>query len=246
MASTALLGFLKGASGSALDSMELREKEAAERRKLQLAAQIDHEYFTKRELFKEGLPSNVLSRKERQRKMEREEELHPLQVEAGRLGLDSTRQEMELARNRDARADRLTDAQIESYRASAARSRTGLDSDSAPVGSASLGAELVNAYKDTVNDLTKSAGVPRHLIERGAAEVVARTRARLPEASGEQLMEASRAAFLGFLERMGTGQRQLLDEDGDPVSNDQGIPVMAPWDPDAVIRENRRRSGLGG
>lgn len=127
MASTALLGFLKGASGAALDSITAREKEAAERRKMELAAAINHEYFTKQELFKEGLPSNVQARKERQRKMEREEELHPLQVEAGRLGLDSTRQEMELARNRDARADRLTDAQVDSYRASAARSRTGLD-----------------------------------------------------------------------------------------------------------------------
>lgn len=128
MASTALLGFLKGASGAALDSITAREKEEAERRKMELAAAINHEYFTKQELFKEGLPSNVEKRKQRQREFERAEELHPLQVEAGHLGLDSTRQEMELARNRDARADRLTDAQVDSYRASANRSRSGSSS----------------------------------------------------------------------------------------------------------------------
>ena len=129
MASTALLGFLKGASGAALDSITAREKEAAERRKLELAAAINHEYFTKQELFKEGLPSNVEKRKQRQREFERAEELHPLQVEAGRLGLDSTRQEMELARNRDARADRLTDAQVTSLTRSRSSSREGDDSD---------------------------------------------------------------------------------------------------------------------
>lgn len=148
MASTALLGFLKGASGAALDSITAREKEAAERRKLELAAAIDHEYFTKRELFKEGLPSNVQARKERQRKMEREEELHPLQVEAGRLGLDSTRQEMELARNRDARADRLTDAQVDSYQASAARSRTGLDGSSTGSNPISIANNITKSLED--------------------------------------------------------------------------------------------------
>lgn len=249
MASTALLGFLKGASGSALDSMELREKEAAERRKLELAAKINHEYFQKTELFKEGLPSNVQRRKIEANKELRDQETHGINLESGRLGLDKTRQDMELDLRQDSRADRLTNAQIDNYGASAAASRAraagggGLDS-AGFAGSATVGMALANSFDKTLKSLEENFGVPRLVAEQTAANVVASVRAENPEASPDQLMELSLQRYQKALDRLKQGYKPVLDSNGKPRTHSETELPLMQWAienvPGAIDHFNRR------
>lgn len=108
MASTALLGFLKGASAQGLDSLNARKAAEAEERKQKLLAQLRVDTEKEMAIFAEDLPSAKAKRELDANKDRREEE--KLGLDRDKFAIDS-----ELARSGDARADRLANAQIGAY-----------------------------------------------------------------------------------------------------------------------------------
>ena len=151
MASTALLGFLKGNSDEYLDHVKNREKAEAELRKMKRAAEINHEYFKQEREFLENLPSAREERARKRAKEQRDVESHTIGMESDRLSLDKTRQDMALDRQQSARADRIADAQIRSYN----RSGTGRSGGKGSLDASTLDSRIgiVNAITSRLEDM---------------------------------------------------------------------------------------------
>ena len=151
MASTALLGFLKGNSDEYLDHVKNREKAEAELRKMKRAAEINHEYFKQEKEFLENLPSAREERARKRAKEQRDVESHEIGMQADRLSLDKTRQDMELDRQQSARADRIANAQIGAYNRSSAGRSGGKGSLDASTLDSRIG--IVNAITSRLEDM---------------------------------------------------------------------------------------------
>lgn len=229
MASTALLGFLKGASAQGLDSLNARKAAEAEERKQKLLAQLRVDTEKEMALFTEELPSTKQKRELERKQDERADRKSELDEKKFSLDEMTTKQAMELARNKDAREGQLTGAKVGYYNSRGLDEGSSGEDGGGSVGSASLGATLANEYKDTINDLARSQGVPRYVAEQAAAKVVANVKAANPDASPAQMEDMARSQFLIALQHLGTGSRPAggIDSEGNPLSR---------WSPASMMK----------
>lgn len=197
MASLFGLGFLKGAATTGLDRLEKREDYDRDLRKEKLLQQVRLE--TQKELANyEDLLSSAKASKDfsspdyqsgkytlRNAKGEQigerdltqaEKDEFSLGQEKEKLGLDKIRGEIADRGADNARQERLANAQIGSYNASAESSRAsaaatrkgmaGLDTDLRnQAGSANVGAEIIRAHEKVVADAI-SSGIPAEEVAR--------------------------------------------------------------------------------
>lgn len=216
MASTALLGFLKGASAQGLDSLNARKAAEAEERKQRLLAQLRVDTEKEMEIFAEDLPSAKAKRELEANKDRREEE--KLGLDRDKFAIDS-----ELARSGAARADRLANAQIGAYNRSGSGS---LDSKgvSAP-DEFTVANELLDKFKAAI-----PADAPTEVVHELALGAV---RTALRSGGTQQQMIQNAQDRLMF-------QLKNLRKDIDPPLFDEKEDSKSKYNPKIRI------SGLGG
>lgn len=106
--SSLVAGFIKGATGRALDSIDERRKMENEEKKARLLAELQRETSQANALFEENLPSSKLKRQADEQRM---------RLDASRDERDARKLDFDMrnADRDDARAERLANAQIGSY-----------------------------------------------------------------------------------------------------------------------------------
>ena len=220
MASTALLGFLKGGSDEYLDHVKNREKAEAEMRKMKRAAEISHEYFKQEKQFLENLPSAREERARKRAKEQRDVESHELGMESDRLSLDKTRQDMDLDLQQNSRADRIANAQIRAYdRPNTGRSGGGrLDGTVDQVDDFTIANELIGKFEDEIPE-----GVPAEVV-RDVAAASARTALRSAGSTQERARRAQEL-FRAQLSQLRRGVDTELDSAGKEVPKWNQRPV---------------------
>ena len=257
MASLFGLGFLKGAATSGLDRLEKRDEAERELRKEKLLQQVRLE--TQKDLadYEDLLNSKKVSKdlsspdygsgKYNMRNSKGEDigsrDLTQSEIddynrsnEKEKLGLDKIRGEIEDRQVDNARQERLTNAQIGSYNASADSSRAsaeatrkaarGLDGATGgqnESGSYNVGSEIMRANEKTVQDVI-SDGIPGEEVAKLAAASAANAKAR-----GQGYNEATQY-FLEGLRMLRSGASRDSDFNSDAAG--------------ATINERRAELGL--
>lgn len=216
------LGFLKGASTTALDSIQQREKDEREEKKLQLLEQMrretakyvaDYEDLLANQRVDDDLTDEDFTTGKRTLRNRRGEVLGTTDISA------SDRQKYQMGLDQASLTQEATRANIDQSRASAASSRayaSSLDSKNDKddeISDADVANELMYRYSDDINEIQRSLaeGDKELGLEGPEANSLSRTQIRrvaLEMSRNARTGEQAQEMFLNWLENARTGKIQ--------------------------------------
>jgi hypothetical protein len=161
--SALVAGFIKGATGRALDNIDERRKMENEEKKTRLLAELQRETAQANALFEENLPSAKLKRQADEQRM---------RLDAARDARDARKLDFDIsnAERDDARADRLTSAQVGYYKR-AGSGGGGLDKTAEGTSASAVADALKSRYSKTIEALV-TEGVDPLDVDRATIQYI--------------------------------------------------------------------------